>query len=843
MTKPEDGSRAQQPLHSFLLWRVAALIAVPLLIVLLGTAFVLHIFNPNRYAPALVTALEQATGRQVTLSGPVEIRWSLTPAIQASGITIANPPGFPDHTVLTLGRMRAEIALLPLFSHRVDILKLVLVAPHLTLERLPNGQADWDFSSTPPHPAAGAMPFLDSRFKIALEAVEVDDGLLTIKTNNGANSSAVHFTKLTGTATSLSAPLHLTAQAEIGATPFNIAGIVGPVERFSGIGTGPWPLDLDFTMAGATLNIAGTVKRPRDARGYDLTVSLKIPSLDTLGQALPAAVTDNRPLPPIQDIAATMRVQDRNATLPAINGLSITAGTSDLSALRPGLTLAGLTASMTAIDQPLTIAANGTSGSGNFSLQGQFGAVQNLLNPAWLPAGTNVSGNFPISITAQLGTANAMLTGAITTPQTLSGTALALTANIPDLSALSTAAGYSLPAWKHIAIQTSLIDPGGEGLYNAAGLDDLTVTMDNAAFGGDATLTIMPQPKLQLALNFTQANIDALLAAFPAPAAAAPTALLTPPAAPGPVIPGPVATTIIPDTALPLGFLSWGNADIQLAADNVTWNGATYTAIQANAALAGGKLTIDPFTGEIPGGNISASASLDASTSPAAETLSIKAPALALGPLLKSLNLTGTAEGNLQLQLTAASTGNTLHTIAANLNGELALASVNDVADTDLLDRAFGPIEQAAGLPPSASMPTAIRCFGLLLTAKQGVANLQTLGLDSTALSLQGSGSLDLGQESYDLTFEPADGAPVQLSGSFAQPTFTATSQPITATPPPVPQTNAPQRPDICPATLAVARLGQAGPAAPPLANPSAAPPVAASANAPKNLLNSLLSP
>jgi uncharacterized protein involved in outer membrane biogenesis len=838
MSKPRDDSRTPQPLHRFLLWRVAALIAVPLLIVLLGTAFVLHIFNPNRYAPALVTALEQATGRQVTLSGPVQIRWSLTPAIQASGITIANPPGFPDHAVLTVGRMRAEIALLPLFSHRVDILKLVLVAPHLTLERLPNSQADWDFSSAPPHPAAGAMPFLDSHFKIALEAVEVDDGLLTIKTNNGANSGAVHFTRLTGTAASLSTPLHLTAQAEIGATPFNIAGIVGPIERFSGIGTGPWPLDLDFTLAGARLNIAGTVKHPRDARGYDLTVSLKIPSLDTLGQALPAAVTGNQPLPPIQDIAATMQVLDRNAALPAINGLSITAGKSDLSAFRPGLTLAGLTASMATLDQPLTVAANGTSGSGDFSLQGQFGAVQNLLNPAWLPAGTNVSGNFPISITAQLGTANAMLTGAITTPQTLSGTALALTANIPDLSALSAATGTQLPAWKHIAIQTSLIDPGGEGLYNAAGLDDLTVTMDNAAFGGDATLTITPQPKLQLALNFTQANIDALLAAFPAPAAAVPATRLTPPATLG-----SVATTIIPDTALPLGFLSWGNADIQLSADNVTWNGATYTAIQANAALAGSKLTIDPFTGEIPGGNISASASLDASTSPAAETLAIKAPALALGPLLKSLNLTGKAEGNLQLQFTAASTGNTLHAIATNLNGQLALASVNDVADTSLLDSAFGPVEQAAGLPPSANTPAAIRCFGLLITAKQGVASLQTLGLDSTALTLQGSGSLDLGQENYDLTFQPADGAPVQLGGSFAQPTFTATSQPITATPPPIPQTSAPQRPDICPATLAVARLGQPGPAAPPLANPSAATPVAASANAPKNLLNSLLGP
>ena len=239
MTQSKADSRTQPSFRRFLLWRLAVVIALPLLIVALGTAAVLQSFNPNRYAPALVAALEQITGRPVTLNGPVTIRWSLTPAIQASNIAIANPPGFPDHNVLTLSGMRAEIALLPLFSDRVDILKLVLVAPHLTLERLPNGNANWDFSTAYVHPPAGAMPLLDSRIKVALEAVEVENGALTIQTDSGKTVGLIHFSKLTGIADSLSAPLHLEAQAEIGATPFGVTGIVGPIERFSGIGSGP----------------------------------------------------------------------------------------------------------------------------------------------------------------------------------------------------------------------------------------------------------------------------------------------------------------------------------------------------------------------------------------------------------------------------------------------------------------------------------------------------------------------------------------------------------------------------------------------------------------------------
>jgi uncharacterized protein involved in outer membrane biogenesis len=827
MAQAKDNSRTHHPSHPSLFWRVAVVIAVPLLIIILGTVLVLRNFNPNRYAPALVTALEQITGRQVTLNGPVTIRWSLTPAIQASNISIANPPGFSDRNVVTLGGLRADIALVPLFTHRVDVLKLVLIAPHVTLERLPNGQADWDFSPASSHASTGTTAFHDSRLKVALEAVEVENGVVNIQTNNGKTAGIIRFTKLIGTAESLSAPLHLNAQAEIGATPFDITGIVGPIERFSGIGTGPWPIDLDFTMAGATLNISGTVKHPGNARGYDLTVNLTIPDLNRLGQALPPEVTDNLQLPALQNITATFQLKDRSEPLPAINNLTLTAGKTDLSALRPDLILNGLSITMPSLDQPLAITAAGTSDSGNFSLQGQFGAVQSLLNSNWLPAGT-AQGSFPVSVTAQLGSANATINGAISTPQSLSGAALALTANIPDLSALSSVAGFPLPAWKHIAMQASLIDPGGEGLYNAAGLDDLTVTMDNAAFGGAATLNVTPQPKLQLSLNVAQANVDALLAAMPTPATTTTAAPTTNP-------------LIIPDTPLPLGFLSWGNADIQLAADNITWNSAAYTALQANAQLAGGRLTINPLTGEIPGGDISATASLDASSTPATETLTVKAPALALGPLLKALSLPGAAQGNLQVQLTASSTGNTLHAIAANLNGQLGLASVNSQLDASQLESIFGPTENTAGLPP-ANSPATIRCFGLFIAASQGVATLKTLGLDSSQLFLQGAGSLNLGQESYNVALQPANGAQVLLGGSFAQPTLTASVQPPMATPPPVPPISPPARPDICPATLASARLGQAGPDAPPQALPgTATAPV--SANAPKNLLNSLLNP
>lgn len=833
MTQPNDDLRATQP-GKRRVWRYAAMgVAAILLLAALVVGFAAISLNPGRYAPALIAATERATGRQVSLGGPVTINWSLTPALQVTNVALANPPGFADPDMLTLGALRAEIKLLPLLSHRVDILRLELISPRLTLQRLPAGTANWDFSGAP---GAGHAPGeYHSKYKIALERVEVEDGLLTVKAANGAILGLVHFGALTGTADSLYSPLHVTAQAQIGTTPFGISGVMGPIARFSGVGTGPWPLDLDFTLAGATLNITGTVAHPRDARGYNLAVNMSIPALGVFGQALPPALTDGRALPPIQNITATAQISDDHAPLPAVTALSVKAGPSDLSTLRPGLALTSFDLEMASLDQPFSVAASGQSDSGAFSLNGNFGALASLLPAAWLPANTPSFGALPVSVTAQLGAASASMTGAISTPQTLSGVALAVSTNIPDLSALSAIIGTPLPAWKQIAAQTTLIDPGGEGLYQAAGLDGLTVTMDNAAFGGGASLYFGGAQKLQLALSIAQANLDALLAAFP-------TQTATEVAAPAPVTPvAPTASTLpvfaLPNTPLPAAVLTSGNADIQLSANSIVWRGATYTALQAHALVANNVLTINPFTGELPGGDFTASATLDTSKTPAAETLAIKAPALALAPLFQAFGLGNTAEGNFQLQLNASSTGNDVQDIAAHINGQLGLASVNDVVDTALIDRAFGPVEMAAGLKlPAASGMTPIRCFALAVAARNGVAAVNTAALDSSRLVLQGSGSVDLSQGAYKLSLLPVGGNQLLLGGSFAQPLLAAVGPP-----PPAPPAQT-QAPDDCPAALAAARFGQPGPPAPPQATLT---PVQTSTppNAPKNLLNSLLTP
>ncbi|HTQ71358.1 MAG TPA: AsmA family protein [Acidocella sp.] len=871
----------QKPLRRSWLTYAALAAAVAIAVPLVGLGVFIARFNPNAYAPQIIAAVQKATGRTLTIGGPIQLHPSLTPTLAASDLSLANPDGFADPSLLTLDQVQAQIALLPLLRHRVDILNLKLVGPKLYLERDAAGQADWNFKTAPPPGAAAAAPApahakAPFHYKIALEAVELDNGQIVLRSQGPGQPRIIQLTRLTGRAESLSTPLQLSGSAALGNAPLTLEGIVGPVERLTGTGSAPWPVDLSLGFAGATAKLQGQVTRPQTARGYDLTLTAAIPALETLGAALPPGWLGGLALPPVHNLTATARITDQGSALPAITNVAVKSGASDLSSLRPGLSLAALDLELPALSQPGTLSANGMLGQMPFVIHANVTAPNAFIAPALLPASNPPATSFSESLNASLGNASLSLTGGIATPSSLSGAALALTLNIPDLSALSPAAGKPLPAWKAIAVKTTLIDPGGQGLRQAIGFDSLTATMDNASFGGDASLSWTPTPRLELDLTIAQANLDALLAALPAPqaqpAAAQPAAAQpAAPAAPAP----PAPAQAVPNIALPVDLLRHASADIVLNANTLTYNKATYTAVQGHAVLNNGALTLAPLTGQLPGGAVSASGSIDASVEPAAETLKLNAPALALGPFLRAFTLPDLAQGTVQAQLNATATGDTLPAMAASVTGQLGLASVNGVVDGAVIAKLFGGALHAVGLPANlagASGPVSVRCAALRLDANNGSGTVKALTIDSSRLLLQGGGTLNFASETLGLVLKPRLNVggtnvtvPVQMGGTFLAPSYSVAPQAAVSAAAqeaaglagsPLQQAlgantllgeavgalSGGHHGDACPAALSLARMGQPGPAPSAPANSQSAPASnSQKQSGPRNLLNSLL--
>jgi AsmA protein len=849
---------------------VLALVVVLALPVIAATALILS-FNPNRYAPQIIATVERATGRQLTIGAPITLRLSLTPVIELRQLSLANPPGFPDANLVTLNRVEAQLALLPLLSHRIDILHLRLVDPHIVLERNSAGTPDWVFGPTAPAspspaappasprpaPAQPAAPAAGQNYKIALQEVDISNGQLTINNKTGA-PTIISLPSFSGTAASLNAPLHLTANAKIGATPFSLAGTVGSIASLSSTGAGPWPVNLSFTLANATAHVEGSIAHPLLFKGYDATVSADIPALNGLTGSLPAAWFQGMTLPPVQNLTASARIVDQNSLIPAIDQLAVQAGAADLSAFRPGLQLNSLNIQMASLDQPLSLQAAATLNGTALSLNGRFGPPQALLPRAWLPASMPPQVNYPVTAQGTFGNASLAVHGAIASPETLSGVALALNATIPNLAALSPLYGAPLPVWTNVSAQTTLVDPGGQGLRTAIGLQGLAVSMNNAAFGGDASLLFTKPAKLQAALSASQLNLDALLAAMPHNTSAAPTTPAPSPTAPAPTQPkaGAPRKSWLAEK-IPVSLLHAGNADLQLAADTLIWKRTTYSAVQLHAVLNNGVLTLAPVTGQLPGGSVTASAVIDASHDPATESLKLNAPAMAAGPFLQAFNLPSGAQGTVQVQLNASGHGDTFQAIAASLNGQAGLAMVNGVVNGTVLNGLLGNVLRTTDLPPNliaSQGPVVVRCMATRLDATNGIGTFRALALDSNRLRMQGSGTVNFGNDTLNLTLRPrvrVSGTnidvPVHVGGSFSAPSTSI-----------APGKTGPQSllgelanslglggspassADICPAALSLARMGQPGPAPQAATKPPAAGPAPVPAG-PTNLLNSIL--
>ena len=281
-------------------------------------------------------------------------------------------------------------------------------------------------------------------------------------------------------------------------------------------------------------------------------------------------------------------------------------------------------------------------------------------------------------------------------------------------------------------------------------------------------------------LTSKRLDIDAFQAALPAPPPAPPPLQPAPPPTAPPLSaasgnPGPAR--LIPDTRLPVAALRQQDADIGLNFASVRAGGVDYRNVSGQLALAGGHLTVAPISAETPGGQAQGALEVDASRPVPSVGLVLHAPELALAPLLAALHQAADATGTVMVDADLHGSGDTVRAVAGTVDGHLGLAMVNGQVDNALLTRAFGKVLSSAHLPAELAGHTDVRCFALRLDAHQGVATVTAFALDTTRLSVTGTGTINLADEALALQLRPllriggnGVAVPVRVSGTLAAP-------------------------------------------------------------------------
>ncbi len=289
---------------------IVRLVAALAVLALLAVA-VLVFLPADRIAAIAAQRIESATGRAVTIDGPV--RATLWPQIGvATGpVTLAGPDWSDEGPMLTAEALEIRVEAATLFAGEPRISAMDAVGPRILVERAADGLLNWDLAPRDAatvadgSPATGAEapstaptpPPATSRQPAGLDLLRISDGSLSVIDRGAGTRIDLSQIDLELTAPDLAGPAELTAAARFAGLPVNL---VAHTEALASLGAGAVaPLTLAVRLGETALDFdgrAGLDPAQADGRlevaGRDLGPVLAV--LGAGGAALPAGLGRER---------------------------------------------------------------------------------------------------------------------------------------------------------------------------------------------------------------------------------------------------------------------------------------------------------------------------------------------------------------------------------------------------------------------------------------------------------------------------------------------------------------------------------------------------------------------
>ena len=140
-----------------LFWRILAGIGGLLLLLLIAVAIAISTVDVKSFIGPIQKRVKDATGRDLTVGGGVDLKFSLEPKLVVQDVTLSNASWAKSPQMLTAKRVEVQFALLPLLHRDFQIRSFALIEPKIALETDAKGAGNWEFASVPAStPAGGA---------------------------------------------------------------------------------------------------------------------------------------------------------------------------------------------------------------------------------------------------------------------------------------------------------------------------------------------------------------------------------------------------------------------------------------------------------------------------------------------------------------------------------------------------------------------------------------------------------------------------------------------------------------------------------------------------------------
>jgi uncharacterized protein involved in outer membrane biogenesis len=310
-------------------WKWILGIAGFLVVALVVTVYiVLSSYDFNHLKPQITRAAKDATGRELTLAGKINLKISFSPALAVEGVAFQNASWGSRPEMAKIKRFEVQVAIIPLISGHIEIKRLILVEPDLLIETDKSGKSNLDFEAMKKADSTKKKEEGPSEGKMKLPALtitelRIDKGRITYKDGKSGSAYTVMIDSLNAAVSGIGDPIKLKMKGAFNGQGLEVAGTLGPLEALTNPGK-PWPLHLTASVAGANLNVDGQIKDVQAQRGIELSFAAKGKDLGDLGKLT------GKPLPIKGPFDISGRITDPAAKTYKITGLKIALGESDL---------------------------------------------------------------------------------------------------------------------------------------------------------------------------------------------------------------------------------------------------------------------------------------------------------------------------------------------------------------------------------------------------------------------------------------------------------------------------------------------------------------------------------
>ena len=240
-----------------------------------------------------------------------------------------------------------------------------------------------------------------------------------------------------------------------------------------------------------------------------------------------------------------------------------------------------------------------------------------------------------------------------------------------------------------------------------------------------------------------------------------------------------VAGKVLPSEPFNLERLNRMDADVELKAKQLRRpNELPLDDLVTHLHLEEGVLGLDPLRFGIAGGEIDSTVTLDAHQDPIRTRARIRLKNANLKQLFPTVKLMKESAGVVGANVQLSGKGNSIAAMLGSASGEMGLAMTGGELSNLMIEFVGLDGGEALKFLLGGDRKTAIRCAVGAFKVRDGVATSETIVLDTVDTNIAGAGTVNLKDETIDVTLrpEPKDKsilvlrAPIRLHGRLADP-------------------------------------------------------------------------